>query len=191
MTIALLPKRPHYCNSSFCDPKTEYYFVSYTVISSIKWVRIPSITLAEVKDALEALPILLTPGIMPSSESNLPGIIPDYDNLQIYNETWLSKLHQDWDEVNQKYVDSEITNRQLIFGNLYEFSATHFTGIPSLSRQKREDKDAWHQRVEQQRCALKEESFARKRLHNQLSEHQDDLPALFALRLGDKTEVNG
>lgn len=191
MTIALLPKRPHYSNSSFCDPKTEYYFVSYTVISSIKWVRIPSITLAEVKDALEALPILLTPGIMPSSDSNLPGIIPDYQDLQIYNESWLCELHQDWDEVNQKYVDSEVTNRQVIFDNRYESAAVNFTGIPSLSRQKGEDEDAWHQRVEQQRCALKEERIARMRLHEQLDEHQDNLPALIALRLGDKTEVIG
>jgi len=191
MTIALLPKRPHYSNGSFCDPKTEYYFVSYQVISSIKWVRMPSLTLKEVKDALGSLPFLLTPGMSSSSESNLPGIIPDYENLQIYNESWLSELHQDWDEVNQKYVDSEVTNRQVIFDNRYESAAVNFTGIPSLSRQKGEDEDAWHQRVEQQRCALKEERIARMRLHDQLSEHQDDLPALFALRLGDQTEVIG
>lgn len=121
----------------------------------------------------------------------MPGIIPDYDNLQIYNETWLSKLHQDWDEVNQKYVDSEVTNRQVIFGNLYEDDAIHFTGIPSLSRQKGEDEGAWQQRVEQQHSALKGERVARQRLHEQLCEHQDDLPALLALCLGDKTEVIG
>ena len=191
MTIALLPKHPHYSNGSSCDPKTEYYFVSYQVISSIKWVRMPCLTLKEVKDALASLPLLVTPGMLPSSERNLPGIIPDYENLQIYNENWLSKLHQDWDEVNQKYVDSEVTKRQVIFDNRYESAAVNFTGIPSLSRQKGEDEDAWHQRVEQQRSALKEERIARMRLHDQLSEHQDDLPALLALGLGDQTEVIG
>jgi hypothetical protein len=186
MSISSLPKRTHYSNGSFCDPKTEYYFVSYQVISSIKWVRMPFLTLKEVTVALESLPFLLTPGMSPSSESNLPGIIPDYENLQIYNESWLSKLHQDWDEVNQKYVDSEVTNRQVIFDNRYESAAVNFTGIPSLSRQKGEDEGAWHQRVEQHRCALKEERIARMRLYDQLSECQDVIPALLALRLVDK-----
>jgi len=153
--------------------------------------NIPYLTLAEVKDSIEALPHLFTPGFSPLSEINLPDIIPNYDNLQIYNETWLSKLHQDWDEVNQKYVDSEVTNRQVIFDNRYESAAVNFTGIPSLSRQKGEDEDAWHQRVEQQHSALKGERVARQRLHEQLCEHQDDLPALLALRLGDQSEVIG
>ena len=189
--MTTLPKHPHHSNGKFYDPQTEYYHLTYNVISDIKWVRRPHLTLAEDKDSLEELPLLFTPGFSPSSESKLPGIIPDYENLQIYNENWLSKLHQDWDEVNQKYVDSEVTNRQVIFDNRYELAAVYFTGIPSLSRQKGEDEDAWHQRVEQQRCALKEERIACMRLHDQLSEHQDDLPALFALRLGDQTEVIG
>ena len=181
--MTTLPKRPHYNNGEFYDPQNEYYHLTYNVISSIKWIRSPFLTLKEVKDSLEELPLLFTPGFSPSSESNLPGIIPDYDNLQIYNETWLSKLHQDWDEVNQKYVDSDFTNRQVIFGNLYEDDAIHFTGIPSLSRQKGEDEGAWQQRVEQQRSAIKEQNIARMRLHDQLSEHQNDLPALLALCL--------
>ncbi|WP_255140438.1 hypothetical protein [Synechococcus sp. Lug-A] len=151
----------------------------------------PFLTLKEVQDTLESLPFLLTPGMSPSRESDLPCIIPDYKNLQIYSETWLSELHQDWDEGNQRYVDGEYTNRQIIFDDRYERNAVHFTGIPSLSRQKGEEKEAWQQRVWQQRCSLKEESIARMRLHHQLSEHQDDLPALLALRLGDQTEVIG
>ena len=190
MTIALLSKYPHYRNGEFCDPQTEYYHLTYNVISSTSWIRSPFLTLKEVKDVLASIPILLTPDII-SSESNFPGIIPDYENLQIYNETWLSELYQDWDEVSQKYVDSEVTNRQVIFDNRYECAAVSFTGIPSLSRQKGEDEDAWHQRVEKQRCALKEERIARMRLHEQLDEHQDNLPDLIALRLGDKTEVIG
>lgn len=192
MTIALLSKHPHYSNGEFCDPQTEYYHLTYNVISSVSWIRSPFLTLKEVKDVLASFPLLLilTPDIN-SSESNLPGSIPDYENLQIYNETWLSELHQDWDEVSQKYVDSEVTNRQVIFDNRYECAAVSFTGIPSLSRQKGEDKDAWQQRVEQQRCVLKEERIARMRLHGQLDEHQDNLPALPALCLGDKTEVIG
>lgn len=189
--MTTLPKHPHHSNGEFYNPQTEYYHLTYKVISDIKWIRIPFLTLKEVKDSLEELPLLFTPGFSPSSESNLPGIIPDYEDLQIYNESWLSKLHQDWDEVNQKYVDSEVTNRQVIFDNRYESAAVNFTGIPSLSRQKGEDKDAWQQRVEQQRCALKEERIARMRLHEQLDEHQGDLPSLLALRLGDKTEVIG
>ena len=178
--MTTLPKQPHRSNGEFFDLQTEYYHLTYNVISDIKWIRRPFLTKKEVKDSLDDLPFLLTPDII-SSDSNLPGIIPDYDNLQIYNETWLSKLHQDWDEVNQKYVDSEVTNRQVIFGNLYETSAIRLTGIPSLSRQKGEDKDAWQQRVEQQRSAIKEQNIARMLLHQQLSEHQNDLPALLAL----------
>jgi hypothetical protein len=191
MTIVSLPKRAHYSNGSFCDPKTEYYFVSYHVISSIKWVRMPFLTMAEVKDTLESLPYLLTPGMVPSNKRNLPGILPDYKNLQVYSESWLSQLHQDWDDTSQQYVNSEVTNRQVIFDNRYESAAVYFTGVPSLSRQKGEDKDAWRQRVEQQRSALKDQSTARMHLHQKLVEHQGDLPALFALRLEGMNELIG
>jgi hypothetical protein len=186
MTIALLPKRPHHSNGGFHEPKTEYYFLTYQVISSPQWVRSPFLKLSEVKDVLEELPFLLTPGVVPSNKSNLPGMIPDYENLQIYSESWLSQLHRDWDELNQKYADSEFTNRQVIFGNLYERSAEHFTGVPSLSRQDGEDKGIWQERVEEQRSAIKEQRMERMLLHGELADNQGNLPALLALRLKDE-----
>ena len=170
------------------DPNAEYYFVSYRVISTSQWVRTPFLTLAEMKDVLESLPMLLTPGMVPSSKSDLPGVIPDYENLQVYCETWLSSLRQDWDEETQEYVDSEFTNRQAIFDNRYELAAVRFTGIPSLSRQSGEDVDAWRQRVQQERSALKEKRIARMNLHHTLREYQDDLPSLLSLGFEHQTD---
>lgn len=49
--MTTLPKRPHYNNGEFYDPQNEYYHLTYNVISSIKWIRSPFLTLKEVKDS--------------------------------------------------------------------------------------------------------------------------------------------
>jgi len=181
MNATLLPKQPHHTTDEFYDPQDEYYFLSYHVISSPKWVRSPFLRLSELKDELERLPLLVTPGFSPSSNSDLPGLIADYEKLQVYSETWLSELHQDWDESSQSYLDSEHTNRQILFGNLYERGAVRFTGVPSLSRQQGEACDSWCERIALSRSSLKDLRIERMKLHSELSEYQQDLPRLFAL----------
>jgi hypothetical protein len=183
MTESALIKHPHLTNGEFYDPQTEYYHLTYEVISSLKWVRSCFLKLSEVKDQLEELPLLLTPGMVPSNDSKLSGIIADFHNLKLYNESWLSELHKDWNEETKMYTDSEFTNRQVIFDNRYEQYAVSFTGVPSLSLQKGEERGAWRERVENHRSALKNEEIARRKLHGELADHQGDLPALFALKI--------
>ena len=182
MTVTTMPKRPHHATGEFFNPQTEYLFLSYHIISSPTWVRCPFLKLSELKDVLEGLPLLFTPGMDPASNSKLPALISDYERLQVYNESWLSELHQDWNESLKVHVDSEYTNRQIIFGNLYERSAVNFTGVPSLSRQEGEEQDAWRDRVDRHRAALKQHRIERMELHTELSDLQSDLPSLFALR---------
>ena len=181
MNLPSLPKQPHHTSGEFYDPQCEYFFLSYHVISSPKWVRSPFLRLSELKDALARLPLLLTPGCLPSNNSDLPGLIADYEKLQVYSETWLSELHQDWDESSQSYLESEHTNRQILFGNLYERGAVHFTGVPSLSRQHGEERDAWRERIDRHRASLKDLRIERMELYSEFSEYQQDLPRLFAL----------
>jgi len=183
MTTTHLPKRRHISNGKFYDPQTQYYFVSYHIISDCKWVRLPFLTLSEVKEVLEGLPFLLTPAVCPSNNIGISALVDDHKNLQIYSESWLSELHQDWSEETQKYTDSDYTNRQIIFDDRYEQNAVHFTGIPSLSRQNDEAKDAWQERVERHRSAQKQKNIERLKLHDQLSEHQGDPSALFELKI--------
>jgi hypothetical protein len=180
MTVTTLPKYPHHSTGEFYDPQEGYYFLSYHVISSTKWVRSPFLRLSELKDALDCLPLLLTPGFVPSTNSNLPGLIADYDGLQVYSESWFSELHRDWDESSQSYLDSELTNRQILFGKLYEHGAVRFTGVPSLSRQHDEERDAWCERIDRHRASLKNLRIERMKLHSDLSERQHDFSRLLA-----------
>lgn len=48
----------------------------------------------------------------------------------------------------QTWIDSEFTNRQVLFGNFYEETAVDFTGIASLSKQVGEALDEWKHRVD-------------------------------------------
>ena len=183
MTELNLAKLPSLTSGNFYSPQTEYYHLTYQVISSPKWVRKPYLELFEVKDALEELPLLLTPGMVPSNDSKLPGVVADYHHLQVYSESWLSELHQDWNKETEEYSDSEFTNRQVIFGNRYEVWSVSFTGFPSLSLQEGEERGAWRERVENHRSALKNEEMVRMKLHSKLADHQGDLPALFTLKI--------
>ena len=183
MTISSLPKRRHISSGKFYDPQTQYYSVSYHVVSECKWVRMSFLQLSEVKEVLEELPLLLTPAARPSNNIGMPALLDDHKNLQIYSESWLSELNQDWNEETQKYTDSEYTNRQIIFDNRYEQNAVNFTGIPSLSRQKGEEKEAWQDRVELHRSTQKQKNIERLKLHDQLSEYQGDPSALFELKI--------
>jgi hypothetical protein len=183
MNTTHLPQCRHIFSGKFCDSQTQYYFVSYQTISDCKWVRLPFLQLSEVKEVLEELPFLITTAARPSSKIAIPALLDDHKNLQIYSESWLSELHQDWNEDTQKYTDGEYTNRQIIFDDRYEQNAVRFTGIPSLSRQKGEEKEAWQERVELHRSAQKQKNIERIKLHDQLSEHQSDPSALFELKI--------
>lgn len=166
---------PSGCVLGTYDPTTEYCFVSYRTIASPKWVRMPFLTIGQMKDALDELPLLLT-----EQESPLTGIqgirfIQDFTDLKIYSESWLSELHRDWDQVSERWVDSEYTNRQIIFGNTYEQLAVRFTGISSLSRQNGEDVDGWRDRVAQQRSAQKESQSERYEMVFQIAQSQHEI----------------
>lgn len=183
MTTLNLPKHRHFSTGNFYNAQTHYYFLSYHVISECKWVRIPFLQLSEVKEVLEELPLLPLPAMRPSNNIGIPALVDDHKNLQIYSESWLSELHQDWNEETQKYTDSEYTNRQIIFDARYEQNAVHFTGVPSLSRQPGEEKEAWQVRVELHRSSQKQKDIERLKLHHQLSEHQGDPASLFELKI--------
>ena len=133
-----------------------YQSLSYFDTAQTAWIRCPFLTLGQVRDRLEGLPHLWSGSLQNAPKGCARAKVnPAYTGLVIYPETYLSELHQDWNEEKQSYVDSEYTNRQLIFDNRYERHAVHFTGVPSLARQEGEDKDSWSLRVEQQRAATK------------------------------------
>ena len=131
-----------------------YQSLSYFDTKDVAWIRCPFLTLGEVKDVLDALPHFWSGSDHTAEEGpTQPRVNPAYTGLVIYPETYLSELHQDWNEEKQSYVDSEYTRRQILFDDRYERHAVRFTGVPSLGRQEGEDKDAWSLRVTQQRAA--------------------------------------
>ena len=172
---------PHYDNGALHNPTIEYCFVSYQTIASPKWVRMPFLTIGQIKDALDELPMFLAE--YTSGESCDQGIrfIQDFTDLKIYSESWLSQLHKDWDQETEAWVDSEYTNRQILFGNTYERLAVRFTGVPSLSRQNDEDLEAWIDRVAQQRSTQKESQSERYEMVFQTAQSQHRIRSKSAL----------
>ena len=125
-----------------------YQSLSYFDTRDASWIRCPFLTLGEVRDRLEVLPHLWSGSDHNAEEGpTRHRVNPAYTGLVIYPETYLSELHQDWNEEKQSYEDSEYTNRQIVFDDRYERHAVRFTGVPSLARQKGEDKDSWSLRV--------------------------------------------
>ena len=135
-----------------------YQMVTYSRTPSPAWIRAPFLTLGEVKEALEQLPHLWSgSNHLEESGTKRPRINPAYTGLRIYDESYLSELQQDWNEEKQSYEDTEFTRRQVLFGTRYDDYAVCFTGIPSLARQKGEDKGEWTSRVKEQRSAREAE----------------------------------
>jgi len=138
------------------DPNADYFMVSYHRTSDCSWIRIPFLYLGEVKDVVEELPMLISP-----KEAKKGMFVQDFTDLMIHSEDWLSKLHREFDEEQQKYVDTEITNRQFFYDVRYEIFATNFTGIPSLARQKDEPLEEWKERVAVAHEERREENLKR------------------------------
>ena len=134
-------QRPRFRDKKY-DPDSDYFMVSYHRTSDCSWIRIPFLYLGEVKDVLDELPHLI-----PHKDEGKRLFTSNFTDLMIHSESFLSKLHREWDEEQQEYVDSEITNRQFFYGGRYEGYATRFTGIPSLARQKDEPLEEWKERV--------------------------------------------
>mgnify|MGYP003143642857 CR=1 FL=1 len=126
------------------DPSLEYYFVDYKVISLPRWVRSPFCTVGEVRDILESLPY-----VWDNKADNKTGqrMELNVSEIRVQSERELSRLHQDWDEENQKWVNSPYTKRQVIFGQSYEDGAVLTTGEASLSKQEDESQEEWENRV--------------------------------------------
>jgi hypothetical protein len=171
----------HFDNQRVYDPTVEYSFVSFSVVSIPKWVRKPFLTLGEVKDALEDLPFVWSRGTWSQSSDKCPRLIHDFTDLRVYNESWLSELHKDWDEDSQSWKDSEYTNRQILFGQRYEDWAVLFAGTQSLSRQKDEDREQWLERVSKRRSSLKQSCQDRARHLSELSLSQREIRAELGL----------
>ena len=174
MNTQLEPVR-HFDNQEVYDPALDYSFVSFSVLSRSQWVRKPFLTLGGVKDALEDLPLVWSRGTWSQSRDEYPRLIPDFTDLQIYSESWLSELHKVWDEDSQSWRDSEYTNRQILFDQRYEDWAVRFTGTPSLSRQKDEDRDQWLERVSKRRLSLKQSRQDRALFLSGLSSSQQQI----------------
>ena len=130
------------------DPTVDYYFVDYKVISLPRWIRSPFCTIGEVRDILESLPY-----VWDNKADNKSGQRMEFNvrDIRVQSEKELSELHQDWDEENQKWVDSPYTKRQVIFGQRYEDGAVLTTGEASLSKQEDESQEEWEKRVKDTR----------------------------------------
>ena len=129
-----------------------------------------------MKDALESLPHLWSgSNHLEASGKERPRINPAYTGLRIYDESYLSELQRDWNEETQSWDDSEVTRRQVLFGQFYEDYAVSFTGIPSLARQKGEDKEAWTSRVKEQRSAREAERRAYQDFIWKIQEEQSEI----------------
>ena len=158
------------------DKDYPYQMVTYSRTPSPAWIRAPFLTLGEVKDALESLPHLWSgSNHLEASGKERPRINPAYTGLRIYDESYLSELQQDWNEETQSWDDSEVTRRQVLFGQFYEDYAVSFTGIPSLARQKGEDKEAWTSRVKEQRSAREAERRAYQDFIWKIQEDQSEI----------------
>ena len=159
------------------DKDFQYQMVSFHRIPSPAWIRAPFLTLGQVKAALELMPFLWN--------DSRPRIASAYTGLRIYDETFLSELQKDWNEETQSWEDSENTNRQVLFGQTYEDYAVLFTGIPSLARQKGEEKEEWSFRVKEQRAARKAEKDAYRDFIWKIDKEQDQIRENFGLESAD------
>ena len=159
------------------DPRWDYYFVSYNVISTPQWVRSPFNTLGEVKDILENLDYLWDQNedfTRTRENYKFPRMTANYKNLRIYSESYLSELYQSYDEKQDKLILSTITNRQHLFGDRYEGFAEEVTGSSLGIRENESIKD-WEKRIEKANKIAQDKNLERMFYNDKLVEQQSEI----------------
>ena len=89
---------------------SNWCMVDYQCVSDIKWVHMPFVHISLLPCLLRSL-----------SDELEVGLIKD---LRVLSESFLSQKRDAlWDEGTKSYVQDTITNREHLFGHLYERSA--------------------------------------------------------------------
>ena len=131
-------------NPNEYDPKKEYYFVDYQLISDIRWVRNPLNTIEEVQEIVANLPYVY--------DRENDEVLPMFEDLRITPHKHLEKLYKKYNEEKEEWEDDEITNGCVMFDYRYDHNEWIVEGwLPSLSKDGKETKEEWEKRVEERK----------------------------------------
>ena len=124
-------------NGSEYDPEEEYFFMDFK--DPVKgWIRNPLMTMDDIQFFFQ--------------NKSLTELM-SYANMRITPERYLSELHQNIQLDGTKrgvgiaVNDSHLTEREFLFGEMYEFVHEDTTDVTSLSKDDEESFDEWEERV--------------------------------------------
>ena len=117
----------------------EYHYVDYDDVDECRWVRTPCQTLDDIINILQYI----------KKEGKT------VENFRILPESFLSDLHQSWNEETQTLTSDTFTNRVSLFGGNDEWFAEKFFNRRSLGmnfhslvfENIEETKEEWETRV--------------------------------------------
>ena len=124
-------------NGSEYDPEEEYFFMDFK--DPVKgWIRNPLMTMDDIQFFFQ--------------NKSLTELM-SYANMRITPERYLSELHQNIQLDGTKrgvgiaVNNSHLTEREFLFGEMYEFVHEDTTDVTSLSKDNEESFDEWEERV--------------------------------------------
>lgn len=124
-------------NGSEYDPEEEYFFMDFKDPEK-GWIRNPLMTMDDIQFFFQ--------------NKSLTELM-SYANMRITPERYLSELHQNIQLDGTKrgvgiaVNDSHLTEREFLFGEMYEFVHEDTTDVTSLSKDNEESFDEWEERV--------------------------------------------
>ena len=124
-------------NGSEYDPEEEYFFMDFKDPEK-GWIRNPLMTMDDIQFFFQ--------------NKSLTELM-SYANLRITPERYLSELHQNIQLDGTKrgvgiaVNNSVLTEREFLFGEMYEFGHEDTTDVTSLSKDNEESFDEWEERV--------------------------------------------
>ena len=124
-------------NGSEYDPEEEYFFMDFKDLEK-GWIRNPLMTMEDIQFFFQ---------------NTSPTELWKFGDMRITPERYLSKLHQNIEDVGiprGKGVavnNSHLTEREFLFGVMYEVVHEDTTDVTSLSKDDEESFDEWEERV--------------------------------------------
>ena len=117
----------------------DYHYVDYDDFDGCRFVRIPC---QSIDDIINILQYIKKEG-------------KRVENFRILPESFLSDLHQSWNEETKSYHSDDFTNRASLFGDYDEMFAERFFGRRSLGMNQEslvfeninETEEMWKERV--------------------------------------------
>ena len=124
-------------NGSEYDPEEEYFFMDFKDPEK-GWIRNPLMTMDDIQFFFQ--------------NKSLTELM-SFADMRITPERYLSELHQNIQLDGTKrgvgiaVNDSHLTEREFLFGEMYEFVHEDTTDVTSLSKDDEESFDEWEERV--------------------------------------------